>query len=54
MQGETLRHVLSAIIRRCWIAQYARPMPLPTIVDAHSGDSDGDRTRAGAGLAEKL
>ncbi len=38
VQGEELSHVLSAIIRRCWIAQYARPLPLPTVVDAHSGD----------------
>lgn len=35
---ESLPQVLSAIIRRNWIAQYARPMPLPTVVDAHSGE----------------
>ena len=39
VQGERLSHRLSAIIRRCWIAQYARPLPLPTVIDAHSGDS---------------
>ena len=59
MQGETLRHVLSAIIRRCWIAQYARPMPLPTIVDALSGDpmlliTDHYRVRNWEGLAAAL
>ena len=38
VQGEELPHRLSAIIRRCWIAQHARPLPLPTVVDSHSGD----------------
>ena len=38
VQGEKLSHILSAIIRRCWIAQYARPLPLPTVIDSHSGD----------------
>ncbi len=38
VQGERLSHRLSAIIRRCWIAQHARPLPLPTFIDAHSGD----------------
>jgi hypothetical protein len=37
-QGEKLSHMLSAIIRRRWIAQYARPLPLPTVIDSHSGD----------------
>lgn len=37
-QGEERSHRLSAIIRRCWIAQYARPLPLPTVIDSHSGD----------------
>ena len=37
--GVRLSHRLSAIIRRCWIAQYARPVPLPTVIDAHSGDA---------------
>ena len=39
VQGEERSHRLSAIIRRCWIAQYARPLPLPTVIDSHSGDS---------------
>lgn len=38
VQGEELSPRLSAIIRRCWIAQYARPLPLPTLIDSHSGD----------------
>lgn len=38
VQGERLPHGLSAIIRRRWIAQYARPLPLPTVIDSHSGD----------------
>ncbi len=38
VQGEELSHVQSAIIRRCWIAQYARPLPLPTVIDSHTGD----------------
>ncbi len=38
VQGEKLSHRLSAIIRHCWIAQYARPLPLPTLIDSHSGD----------------
>ena len=38
VHGEKLSHELSAIIRRCWIAQYARPLPLPTLIDSHSGD----------------
>jgi len=38
VQGEKLSRELSATIRRCWIAQCARPLPLPTVVDAHSGD----------------
>ena len=38
VQGERLPHMLSAIIRRRWIAQYARPLPLPTLIDSHSGD----------------
>jgi hypothetical protein len=38
VQGEELPHRLSAIIRRCWIAQHARPLPLPTLIDSHSGD----------------
>lgn len=36
--GEHLQQVLSEIIRRNWIAQYARPMPMPTVIDSHSGD----------------
>ena len=38
VQGEKLPHRLSAIIRRCWIAQHVRSLPLPTVIDAHSGD----------------
>jgi hypothetical protein len=38
VQGEELPHRLSAIIRRCWIAQHARPLPLPALIDSHSGD----------------
>lgn len=38
VHGNDLPQVLSGIIRRNWIAQYARPMPLPTVIDAHSGD----------------
>ena len=38
VRGEKLSHRLSAIIRRCWIAQYVRPLPLPTVIDSHSGD----------------
>jgi hypothetical protein len=38
VQGEKRSHRLSAIIRRCWIAQYARSLPLPTVIDSHSGD----------------
>lgn len=38
VQGEELSLMLSAIIRRRWIAQYARPLPLPTVIDSHSGD----------------
>jgi Protein of unknown function (DUF1186)/SEC-C motif len=38
VEGERLSRELSAIIRRCWIAQYARPLPLPTIIESHSGD----------------
>ena len=36
--GDELPRVLSEIIRRNWIAQYARPLPMPTIIDSHSGD----------------
>jgi hypothetical protein len=36
--GDHLPQVLSEIIRRNWIAQYARPLPLPTVIDSHSGD----------------
>ena len=36
--GKPLPHVLSEIIRRNWLAQYLRPLPLPTVIDAHSGD----------------
>lgn len=36
--GDDLSQVLSGIIRRNWIAQYARPLPLPTVMDSHSGD----------------
>lgn len=36
--GNHLPQVLSAIIRRHWIAQYVRPLPLPTVIDSHSGD----------------
>lgn len=38
VHGEKLSLMLNAIIRRCWIAQYARPLPLPTVIDSHSGD----------------
>ena len=38
LRPESLPRELSAIIRRNWIAQYVRPMPLPTMVDAHSGE----------------
>ena len=38
LRADDLARELSAIIRRQWIAQYARPMPLPTIVNAHSGE----------------
>ena len=38
LRADDLSRELSAIIRRQWIAQYARPMPLPTMVDAHSGE----------------
>ena len=38
VQREELSRMLSGIIRRCWIAQYARPLPLPTVIDSHSGD----------------
>ncbi len=37
-RSEELSHKLSAIIRRRWIAQYTRPLPTPTLIDAHSGD----------------
>jgi len=36
--GDDLPRSLSAIIRRNWIAQYARPLPLPTVTDSISGD----------------
>lgn len=36
--GDDLPRFLSAIIRRNWIAQYARPLPLPTVIDSSSGD----------------
>lgn len=36
--GDDRTREASAIIRRHWIAQYARPMPLPTMVDARSGE----------------
>jgi hypothetical protein len=36
---DDLPRVLSQIIRRNWIALYARPLPMPTIIDSHSGDS---------------
>ena len=36
-RGNDLPQVLSGIIRRNWIAQYARPMPMPTVIDSHSG-----------------
>jgi len=37
-RGDDLPRVLSEIIRRNWIAQYARPLPLPTVIDSSSGD----------------
>jgi hypothetical protein len=36
--GDGQPQVLSQMIRRNWIAQYARPLPLPTGIDSHSGD----------------
>ncbi len=39
LRGESLAREISDIIRRQWIAQYARPMPLPTMVDSHSGEA---------------
>ncbi|MDP2825537.1 MAG: DUF1186 domain-containing protein [Sulfuritalea sp.] len=38
LRREDLPRELSAIIRRTWIARYVRSMPLPTMVDAHSGE----------------
>ena len=59
VQGEELPHRLSAIIRRCWIAQYAKPLPLPTVIDSHSGDpmlliTDHYRVRSWDDLAAAL
>ncbi|MBE0624454.1 MAG: DUF1186 domain-containing protein [Burkholderiales bacterium] len=59
VQGEELSHRLSAVIRHCWIAQYAKPLPLPTVIDSHSGDpilliTDHYRVKDWDGLAAAL
>ena len=36
--GDSRTRALSTIIRRFWIAQYAQPLPLPTVIDSHTGD----------------
>jgi hypothetical protein len=37
-RGDDLRRTVSFAIRRHWLAQYVKPLPLPTVIDSHSGD----------------
>jgi len=36
--AEELDHVLSALIRQQWLAQFVAPAPIPTVIDQHSGE----------------
>lgn len=36
--GDDQRRVVSRVIRQHWLAQFIKPLPLPTFVDSYSGD----------------
>jgi len=56
---EELAHVISAIIRQQWLAQFVAPTPMPTLIDQHSGESmllvtDHYRVRDWSALTQAL